>query len=118
MTMFKEKVVAHFDRYICDEQVEVFVTLPAGSEYYNVYICNERYKTERLNSLYLQEPTKSVDNPEEYFDDAYMASRMMEYIIWDRFYDLGAPSVSVKISPEEVGDHQEQQQDEKVSKEK
>ncbi len=108
MQKFKKKVIAHYEKYIDGEQFEVFVVDEAkqcsdGDKYYNVHIISEKYQSDELNTLTLQEPHSCIENPKEYFDRRYMIGALMEHFIWDRFYDEGILSTSVKVH--EIDEH-------------
>ena len=107
-TKFNKPIIAKYEKYLDNEQFECIITLdkaawngkgytdePEG--YYNVHVLSERYNSEELNTLKLQEPASSISNPQEYFDIKYMIGAIMEHFIWDRFYDEGVLSVSVEV---------------------
>lgn len=98
MKMFGQKVITAYDKYIDNESLSVVVTLDSSKEYYNVYVITEKYKIDPLNCLKLQVPVESVKDPENYFDTSYMVERLMEYIIWDRFYEHGLAEVNLSIN--------------------
>lgn len=99
--LFGEKVITSHEEFIDNEQIQVFVTLNKDKDYYNVYLFNELYKDGKLNSLDLQTPAEVIENPETYFNKGFMISRIMEYIIWDRFKKYGTATVSLNIDFEE-----------------
>lgn len=79
---FNKKVIAQFEKRLDGENFEVFV-LDDG-EYYNVHVISERFKSDELNTLKLQEPKEYVTL--EYFSQAQLIAYLMEHFIWDRFY--------------------------------
>ena len=97
-TLFGEKVITSHEEYIDNEQVQIFITIDANKEYYNVYTFNEKYKIDKLNSLCLQEPVEVITvDLQDHFTIGYMISKIMEYIIWDRFYKYGVAEISLSI---------------------
>jgi hypothetical protein len=113
-TKFNKLVIANYSKYLDGEQFEVIVVLdkyswdgkgysdePEG--YYNVHVISERFKSDELNTLKLQEPVSCVPNPKEYFSLNYMIGTLMEHFIWDRFCDEGIVSASVIIH--EIEEH-------------
>lgn len=85
MQKYKKRVIAYFNRYLDNEYFKVYV-LDAG-DYYNVHIISEKFRDEELNTLQLQQPKDSIQNEKEYFNEAYMITQLMDFFIWDRFYN-------------------------------
>ena len=79
---FNKKVIAYFEKFIDNENFEVFVL--KDKEYFNIHIISEKFQKDEMNTLKLQEPIESVNA--EYFTDAKLISYLMEHFIWDRFY--------------------------------
>ena len=101
-TKYNKKVIAYYERTIDNEDFEVIVVdenelHPDDEKYYNVHVISERFQTDELNTLKLQEPHSCIEDAKQYFDKKYMISTLMEHFIWDRFYDEGILSVSVEI---------------------
>lgn len=100
-TKYGKKVIASYEKYLDDEHFIVIIL--DGDTYYNIHLISEKYAQDELNTLQLQEPHSKISNPEEYFDKKYMIAVLMQFFIWDRFYDEGVISSSVNIH--EIEEH-------------
>lgn len=94
MKMYDKKVVAQYQKYLDNEEFRVIVTIDNkqssdGETYYNIHVISEKYRNDELNTLRLQEPKSEIENEQEYFNNAYLISQLMEFFIWDRFYNEG-----------------------------
>ncbi len=92
--MFNKKVVKSSEYFMDNEEIKIVVL--RDKDYYNIHQITERFMNDELNSLALQIPKENVQNEEETFDDAFMLSIMMEYIIWSRYGNVGDPEVIIR----------------------
>jgi len=95
-TKFNKKIVKRFTTVVCNESIKIFVL--DNGDYYDIHRITDKYAKDELNTLHFQEPKINVLNPKTYFDKGYMVAQAMEYIIWDRFYDLGIATIDLKIT--------------------
>jgi hypothetical protein len=93
--IFNQLILAKHTEHIDGEEVSVFITKEDG--YYNVYLVNEQYKTEELNSLDHQIPEESISNIEEFFTKGFFIGVIMKYIIWDSFYGYGIAEIDLNV---------------------
>lgn len=111
---FNKPIIAQYENYLDGEQFECIIVLdkkawdgngyksePEG--FYNVHVISERFASNEINTLKLQEPVSCIPDPQEHFDIKYMIGAIMEHFIWDRFYDEGVCSTSVTVH--EINEH-------------
>lgn len=84
---FNKPILYQYKKYLDNEQFKVIVL--EDEEYYNIHILSEKYKSDELNTLQLQEPKESIKEPNKYFNNARLISYLMDFFIWDRFYNEG-----------------------------
>lgn len=97
-TLFGERVLKSHQEFIDNEVVQVFVTLDKQTKkYYNIYVVNERFKTDNINSLYLQESINIVKDIDAHFNIGFMIEQVVRYIIWSRFQKYGIPQIAIDI---------------------
>lgn len=104
MKRYNKKVLAHYEKELDGEEFAAIVLMDDSNEYYNIHVISERFQSDEINTLKLQEPINCVTL--ESFTAAKLAGYIMEHFIWDRFYDeFGAASITVEI--EEDGQNAE-----------
>ena len=94
--IFNKTILAQQTEYIDNEKVSVFVA--KKDKYYNVYLVNEQYKTEELNSLDHQIPEEHISSIEKYFTKGFFIGVIMRYITWSRFYNYGVAEIELDVS--------------------
>lgn len=92
---YNKKIIAQYEKYLDNENFKVLVLDDEG--YFNVHVLSEKYKDYELNTLQLQEPKECIKNPKKYFNNAKLIEYLMNFFIWDRFYDEGIFNGYVKI---------------------
>jgi len=102
MKKYGKKIITQYEKYFYNELYKIVVL--KNKDYYNVHIINDKFRDDEANTLHLQEPAEAIPNHEKYFDKKYLIARLMEFYIWDKFYDEGIVSTNVEI--EEIEPHQ------------
>jgi len=87
MKKYNKKILFEYNKYLDNEYFKVIVL--KEKEYFNIHIISEKYKDEELNTLQLQEPINIIKNPKKYFNNERLISYLMDFFIWDRFYNEG-----------------------------
>ena len=99
MEKYNKKVIAHYERFLDNENFEVFVL--DDKDYFNIHVISERFKDEEMNTLKLQEPKESIKSYSDYFTKEKLISYLLEHFIWNRFYDEGIFTGFVEVSFDE-----------------
>lgn len=106
MKKYNKKVISHYQKFLDNENFEVFVL--DDKDYFNIHVISEHFKDEEMNTLKLQESKedikrniKNIKSYSDYFTKEKLISYLLEHFIWDRFYNEGIFNGFVEVSFDE-----------------
>lgn len=83
--LYGRKVLHYFEKDAFGHLFNVAVIMSKSGLYYETHILNEFYQQNNLNTCEMEDHIDDVQNPNEYFDKAYMITRLSEFLLWHIF---------------------------------